>query len=120
MELNRDNTFGHNMLQILICLSQLLNCFLGLITNRKAYADESTSSYSFRARENSKFYKCLSKVIDIIFFFDRVVEFTPIVENGIEVGMKDRMMYHCEISYRGELKQKQVAPSMRDVKGVVE
>lgn len=84
-------TLLHNLKQLLICIDQLANVLIGLIGNRKAWADETMSAHAWRMhleRNRSWAYK----LVDTLFFFDND---------------------HCRTSYESEVQKRQMPPSMR-------
>ena len=85
-------TLLHNLKQLLICLDQLANVLIGLVGNRKSWADETMSAHAWRMQlEHGRTWA--RKLIDALFWFD-----------------KD----HCKESYKSEMERRQLPPSMRN------
>lgn len=84
-------TLLHNLKQLLICLDQLANVLIGLVGNRKAWADETMSAHAYRL-ELERGRSWARKLIDALLWFD-----------------KD----HCKESYESEMERRQLPPSMR-------
>ena len=85
-------TLLHNLKQLLICLDQLANVLIGLVGNRKAWADETMSAHAWRMQlEHNRTWA--RKLIDALFWFDK---------------------NHCKESYESEVLKRQLPPSMRE------
>ena len=87
-------TFLHNLKQLLIALDQLANVVIGLVGNRKAWADETLSAHAWRMQlEHNRTWA--RRMIDALFWFD-----------------KD----HCKTSYESEMERLHLPPNVREDK----
>lgn len=95
--LRTDYSAPHWLLQFLIWLDQGLNLIVTPFS-RSAWADETLSSRAYRASRDGKPFGFWRRVIDILFFWQRLPEGV----NG-----------HCHAAYLSERHRHQLPPEMR-------